>query len=91
MKWLILMTLSLAMSFQVEGKAKKTKGHLNQKAQATSKKLEKNISFSDRLVNGKHQVPGEGLVTVENEKPVFNLITIRSNFSDRREKERQRD
>jgi hypothetical protein len=54
-------------------------------------KLEKNMSFNDRVVKGKHQVPGEGIVTIENEKPVFNLLSVRSDFSDRREKERQRD
>ncbi len=55
------------------------------------KKLEKNLSFNDRMVNGKHQVPGEGLVTVENEKPVFNLLSIRKDFRDRRAKEGQRE
>lgn len=55
------------------------------------KALQKSLSFNDRVVKGKHQVPGEGLVTVENEKPVFNLLSIRSDFNDRREEERQRD
>jgi hypothetical protein len=55
------------------------------------RKLEKNISFNDRVVNGKHQVPGEGLITVENEKPLINLLSLRSDFKDRRDKERQRD
>ena len=55
------------------------------------KKLEKSLSFNDRLVNGKHQIPGEGIITVEDEKPTFNLLSIRSDFKDRREKEQQRD
>lgn len=57
----------------------------------SKKNLSHKLSFNDRMVNGKHQVPGEGLVTVENEKPVFNLLSIRSDFKDRREKEKQRE
>ncbi len=53
--------------------------------------VEKKLVFSDRLVKGKHQVPGEGLVTVENEKPILNLLTLRTDFKDRREKEKLRD
>jgi len=57
----------------------------------SSKSLEQKMIFNDRLVNGKHQVPGAGVVTVENEKPLLNLISIRTDFKDRRAKELQRD
>lgn len=79
---LLISCAFLLVSYQTE--AKKT--HKKE-----SRKLEKNIFFNDRVVKGKHQVPGEGTVTVENEKPVFNLLSVRSDFNDRREKERQRD
>jgi len=61
------------------------------KAQESKSTLEKKMIFSDQMVRGKYQVPGEGLVTVENEKPLLNLISIRSDFKDRRVKEMQRD
>ncbi|MEY4616455.1 MAG: hypothetical protein RJB66_1415 [Pseudomonadota bacterium] len=54
-------------------------------------KLQKSIHFNNRVVRGKHQVPGDGSVTVENEKSIFNLISIRTDFNDRRNEEKQRD
>lgn len=69
----------------------KEKKHSTVISSATNKKVEQKLSFNDRMVQGKHQVPGEGIVTVENEKPVFNLLTIRNDFRDRREKEKLRD
>jgi hypothetical protein len=66
---------------QKSKKAKKAQGN----------NLQKTLTFNEHLVRGKHQVPGEGLVTVENEKPVFNLLSIRTDFKDRRDKERKRD
>lgn len=93
MKWILVVTLVMVAALQSEAKTKKhsTPKKAKATAKADTRKLEKNIFFSDRIVKGKHQVPGEGLVTVENEKPVFNLLSIRSEFNDRREKERQRD
>ncbi len=61
------------------------------KSQPESKPLEQKMIFNDQMVGGKYQVPGEGLVTVENEKPLLNLISIRTDFKDRRAKEMQRN
>lgn len=71
--------------------AKLEKNRKDQQSTNPSKNVQKSISFNDHIVRGKHQVPGEGLVAIENEKTVFNLLSIRSDFNDRREKERQRD
>ncbi len=93
MKWILVITLVMVTALLGEAKSKKHSAKKTTKpvANADSRKLEKSIFFSDRMVKGKHQVPGEGIVTVENEKPVFNLLSIRSDFTNRREKERQRD
>jgi hypothetical protein len=56
-----------------------------------SKSLKKEMHFSDQLVNGKFQIPGDNAVEVENEKPVFNLLQIRTDFNDRRLNETTRD
>ena len=103
----LIFSISLSSYAKVDktsaGKSKSAVTTTTKKAKAKSSKiakkspkpsgkpLQKSISFSDRVVKGKRQVPGEGLVTVENEKPVFNLLSVRSDFNDRRELERQRD
>lgn len=84
MKWFMIILLAV-LGIQPLAEAKvKSKS-------VSAKKLEKNMSFNDRLVKGKHQIPGEGIVTVENEKPLINFLSIRSDFKDRREKERLRN
>lgn len=55
------------------------------------KNLHTEMKFRDQLVNGKFQLPGDSSVEVENEKPVFNLLQIRTDFKDRRLKETTRD
>ena len=45
--------------------------------------ISKDIRFDEHLVNGKYQIPGEGLVTVENEKQLINVLSIRNDFADR--------
>jgi hypothetical protein len=56
-----------------------------------SRNLRNEMNFRDQLVNGKFQIPGDSAIEVENEKPVFNLLQIRSDFNDRRLKESTRD
>lgn len=73
------------------GKTTKAEKQTKQNQKLSSKSLEQKMVFNDRLVNGKHQVPGAGIVTVENEKSLLNLISIRTDFKDRRAKELQRD
>lgn len=93
MKWLTTIGLIVSIHFGIVtlAKTQPTSKAVNPVKKKPLKKLEKSLSFSDRVVNGKHQVPGEGIVTVEDEKPTFNLLSIRSDFKDRREKEQQRD
>lgn len=81
--------LKKAARTELTSKAAATR-HFKSSAPET-KALQKTLTFNDRIVRGKHQVPGEGSVTVENEKTVFNLISIRSDFNDRRNEEKQRD
>lgn len=96
MKFIILFSFFFSINFSLFVIANSTQPKPVVKAvrntkKKTNKKLEKSLSFNDRLVNGKHQIPGEGIITVEDEKPTFNLLSIRSDFKDRREKEKQRD
>lgn len=70
---------------------KNTKQNKSVSSNQKAKNLKKEMHFSDQLVNGKFQLPGDSAVEVENEKPVFNLLQIRSDFNDRRLKETTRD
>jgi hypothetical protein len=45
--------------------------------------LRTDIRFSGTDVDGKYQVPGEALATVENEKSLMDLIEPRREFKDR--------
>jgi hypothetical protein len=70
---------------------KNAKQNKNGSGNQKPKNLKKEMHFGDQLVNGKFQLPGDSAVEVENEKPVFNLLQIRSDFNDRRLKETTRD
>jgi hypothetical protein len=50
---------------------------------ATSAKLLTDVRFTGSDVGGKYQTPTEGLATVENEKPLIDLIQPRREFTDR--------
>lgn len=87
---LSILILTLACCFlRVDGANGQTK---KKKATPPPKaRLETTLKLSDQIINGKFQTPGEGTVVVEDEKGVFNLLSIRMNFNDRRKKELQRD
>ena len=46
-------------------------------------KLGTSFKFDPLSVNGKYQSPTEGLVVVENEKLIGDILDYRSNFNDR--------
>lgn len=52
-------------------------------AMATSKKLQKDLSFDDLLVKGKYQFSNEAVVTVEQDKVLDSLLGVRKDFKDR--------
>lgn len=87
----LVMALGSSSWAQAPSKKSGVPSHHKTTTKTSKKNLQKSINFNDRVVNGKYQTPGDGLVEVENEKSVFNLISIPSNFNDRREKERRRD
>ncbi|MCC6278664.1 MAG: hypothetical protein IT289_12180 [Oligoflexia bacterium] len=48
-----------------------------------NEKFKTELDFSDRAVKGQFQQPSSGVVTVENEKAIDDLLGIRKHFKDR--------
>ena len=63
----------------------KSKSH-----QVKKEKLSRNIRFSAADVNGKYQLAGEAVVTVEDEKVLKDLLVLRNHFKDRLREEQRR-
>ncbi len=49
----------------------------------SSKKSDKNLSFDEILVRGKHHFNSEAVVTVEQDKVLNALLEVRKDFKDR--------
>lgn len=57
----------------------------------TAKRLSTSMSFSGSRVGGQYQVPGEATARVENEKPIEELLGLRTQFRDRMKQDEERD
>jgi hypothetical protein len=51
--------------------------------EASSKKQNTNYSFDDLLVQGKYQFTDESVTTVEDDKVLDALLSVRKDFKDR--------
>jgi hypothetical protein len=56
----------------------------------TAKRLSTSMAFSGSRVGGQYQVPGEGTARVENEKPIEELLGLRTQFRDRMKQDEER-
>lgn len=56
----------------------------------TAKRLSTSMTFSGSRVGGQYQVPGEGTARVENEKPIEELLGLRTQFRDRMKQDEER-
>ena len=45
--------------------------------------LSTDVNFEDQLVNGKYAYPDEAIATVEDDKLLNDLLSVRKNFKDR--------
>ena len=57
---------------------------------AMKEKLSRDVRFSAIDVNGKYQLAGEAVVTVEDEKVLKDILVLRSDFKDRIRQEQRR-
>lgn len=56
----------------------------------TAKRLSTSMAFSGSRVGGQYQVPGEGTARIENEKPIEELLGLRTQFRDRIKQDEER-
>ena len=61
------------------------------KNQSSKKKVSKEISFDEILVQGKHHFSDEAVVTVEQDKVLDALLEVRKDFKDRIRKSAKRN
>ena len=61
------------------------------KASRSKKKVSKEISFDEILVQGKHHFSDEAVVTVEQDKVLDALLEVRKDFKDRIRKSAKRN
>lgn len=52
-------------------------------AQTKKSHLSTNVNFEDQLVNGKYAYPDEAIATVEDDKLLNDLLSVRKDFKDR--------
>ena len=60
-------------------------------SKATKKKVSKEISFDEILIQGKHHFSDEAVVTVEQDKVLDALLQVRKDFKDRIRKSAKRN
>lgn len=56
----------------------------------TAKRLSTSMTFSGSRVGGQYQVPGEATARIENEKPIEELLGLRTQFRDRMKQDEER-
>ncbi len=59
-------------------------------SQETAKRLSTSMTFSGSRVGGQYQVPGEATARIENEKPIEELLGLRTQFRDRMKQDEER-
>ena len=83
----VLILISLVAGFAAEAKsAGKVPGALVNSAVEPSTRH----SFSGSRVNGQYQVPAEATAQIENEKPLEELLGLRTQFRDRMKQDTER-
>lgn len=76
---LAVLLVSAVPAVAQKREAKPTKSTM----EATGAKLSTDFKLDGHMVRGKYQSPTQGLVTVENEKGIDDLLDYRKNFDDR--------
>lgn len=56
----------------------------------TPTKLSTTMSFSGSRVGGQYQIPSEATAKIENEKPIEELLGLRTQFRDRMKQDEER-
>lgn len=80
-QFLTLLLMIVLGTFMAHAKPS-AKGTVAQKSQRKNKKS-KSVDFEDLLVQGKYHFADEAIVTVEKDKVLDGLLSVRKDFKDR--------
>ena len=83
MRTLVIILSLLMVPWTLNGAPKKNK--------SSKKKMSKEVSFDEILVQGKHHFSDEAVVTVEQDKVLDALLEVRKDFKDRIKKSAKRN
>ncbi len=92
-----LTAISLVLSFAFIGAFAEASGQSSGQAKASSSmakqlkgRLSTTMAFSGSRVKGQYQVPAEATARIENEKPLEELMGLRTQFRDRMSQDEER-
>lgn len=88
-----LMTLAAMVATGTVAKAagRQVRASSQTMSKETAKRLSTSMNFSGSRVGGQYQVPGEATARVENEKPIEELLGLRTQFRDRMKQDEERE
>lgn len=93
---LYALTLLVMLVLPTLGKAATTseKAHarmVKREAGNAATKLSTQMAFSGSRVGGQYQIPSEATAKIENEKPIEELLGLRTQFRDRMKQDEERN
>jgi len=91
MKSILTFVLVLTIGTSIEAANKKRSAKKSAPRVAPGAQLKTDHSFTAATVQGRYRMPSEGMITVEDEKSVVDLLGMRLNFQDRLQAEKARD
>jgi hypothetical protein len=78
-------------SIRIERQTRQVRASSQVMTKETAKRLSTDMRFSGARVGGQYQVPGEATARVENEKPIEELLGLRTQFRDRIKQDEERE
>lgn len=88
---LYALTLVAMLSPSLGKAATKSKASRAHVARATQSKLSTSMAFNGSRVDGQYQLPSEATAKIENEKPIEELLGLRTQFRDRMKLDEERN
>ena len=88
---LAAMVVTTSVAKAASGRERQVRASSQVMTKETAKRLSTSMRFSGSRVGGQYQVPGEATARVENEKPIEELLGLRTQFRDRMKQDEERD
>lgn len=89
--YLVTLVAMVATSSVSKASTRQVRASSQVMTKETAKRLSTDMRFSGARVGGQYQVPGEATARVENEKPIEELLGLRTQFRDRIKQDEERE